>query len=630
MLFARLLLAVVLLIIGGDVLAKAETHSGRPLRFPADANLINVRDFGAVGDGVHDDTDALMRALNYALLPSKDKKPPRFNVTILLPAGTYLVSNTIDYGDSPMWTKRATLQGVGSRYSVIKLRDHADKFQDATAPCPVLSTFSGSSTNQAFEVQINNMEIDIGKGNPGATGMQFVANNVGGLRDVHIASSDEAGAGAIGLDLTKAWVGPALLDRVSIDGFDTGIATSSAQYGVTFRHLVLEHQQTVGFLNRRDSVVIDGLISHNVVPVFHNAFQGFIALARGQLIADRPTGQPAVINDAMASLHMVDTVIAGYAAGKATPDGVTIGSEAPRSFAVMKGVFHTDIPAFDLPSPEFDEPAERPPEQWRRVDGFTGEAIQQALNSGQDTIYLPIGLYTLSGPLVIPSTVRRVIGFVSQLKLATTYPAGTPVITIDPERQKSLVLERLDLWTGAPLDTVWISNQSPADLLIRDTLLDGFGYRGVGNGSATSGRVFFMNVGGSKHTELYHQDMFAWQFDPESMTTKILNKGGRLTIYGLKTEGSGVLIANDHGDVTVFGGEIFVNNNIPTDMPAFDIDHGRTCASTVEVSNFPKNRGYTQFTVLMGSTAKGTQMRMTGDYLKRADGTRVYPAVCAP
>jgi Pectate lyase superfamily protein len=629
MLFARFLLALVLLIIGAP-LATAESYPERPLSFPAYANLINVRDFGAVGDGVHDDTDALIRALNYALLPSKEKKPPRFNVTVLLPAGTYLVSDTIDYGNSPMWTKRATLQGVGSRYSVIKLCDHADKFQDATAPRPVLSTFSGGSTNQAFEVQINNLSIDIGKGNPGATGLRFIANNVGGLRDVRIASSDKGGAGAIGLDLTKAWVGPALLDGVSIDGFDTGISTWSAQYGVTFRHLVLEHQQSVGFFNRRDSVVIDGLISHNVVPVFHNAFQGFIALVRGQLIADRPTGQPAIINDAMASLHMVDTVITGYAVGKATPDGVTIGSEAPRSFAVMKGVLHTDIPAFDLPSPEFDEPAETPPEQWRRVDGFTGEAIQQALNSGRDTIYLPVGLYTLSGPLVIPSTVRRVIGFVSQLKLAKAYPAGAPVITIEPERKKSLILERLDLWTGASLDTIWISNQSHADLLIRDTLLDGFGYRGAGSGSAKSGRVFFINVGGAKHMEFDHQDVFAWQLNPESMTTKILNKGGRMTIYGLKIEGSGVVIANDHGDVTVFGGEIFINANIPTDMPAFDIDHGRTCASTVEVSNFPKNRGYTQFTVLMGSTANGTQMRMTGDYLKRGDGTRVYPAVCAP
>jgi hypothetical protein len=235
----------------------------------------------------------------------------------------------------------------------------------------------------------------------------------------------------------------------------------------------------------------------------------------------------------------------------------------------------------------------------------------------------------LSGPLVIPSTVRRVIGFVSKLKLLKTYPVGTPVITIVPERKKSLVLERLDFWTGAPLDTIWVSNQSHADLLIRDTLLHEFGYRGGGDGSAKSGRVFFMNVGG-QHMEFDHQDVFAWQLNPESMTTKILDKGSRMTIYGLKIEGSGVVIANDHGDVTVFGGEIFINVNIPTDMPAFDIDHGRTCVSTVEVSNFPKNRGYTQFTVLMGSTAKGTQMRMTGDYLKRADGTRVYPAVCAP
>ena len=36
--------------------AKGNTLSGRPLSFPADANLNNVRDFESVGNGVHDDT----------------------------------------------------------------------------------------------------------------------------------------------------------------------------------------------------------------------------------------------------------------------------------------------------------------------------------------------------------------------------------------------------------------------------------------------------------------------------------------------------------------------------------------------------------------------------------------------
>jgi hypothetical protein len=80
MLFACLLLATPLFIIGGDDLAKDGTHPGHPLSFAADPNLINVRDFGSVGNEVHHDTDALMRPLNYALLPAKDKKPPRIDV----------------------------------------------------------------------------------------------------------------------------------------------------------------------------------------------------------------------------------------------------------------------------------------------------------------------------------------------------------------------------------------------------------------------------------------------------------------------------------------------------------------------------------------------------------------------
>jgi hypothetical protein len=74
MLFACLPLTTVPFIIGGDALAKDDTHPGHPLSFPAYANSINVRECGTVGNGVHDDTDALMRAPDYALLPSKNKK----------------------------------------------------------------------------------------------------------------------------------------------------------------------------------------------------------------------------------------------------------------------------------------------------------------------------------------------------------------------------------------------------------------------------------------------------------------------------------------------------------------------------------------------------------------------------
>jgi hypothetical protein len=597
-------------------------------RFPSDANLINVRDFGAVGDGVHDDTEALQNAINRA--EDRDLKVPGGNPNIVIPAGTYLVTDTIDYGKNHSTAKRLLVDGAGAERSIIKLRDHAEKFQWPDTPRPVFSTFSGPSTNEAFLVQINNIAIDVGTGNPGATGMHFMANNVGGLRNVRIVSSDPEGAGSVGLDLTAAWVGPALFDRVTIRGFDTGITTRFDQYGVTFRDLTLEHQRKLGIANVRDSLTIDGLVSRNTVPVIHNSSQGFIALVRGRLQAVGHTDQVAIAVDRGASLHTVDTTITGYAEGNSGADQIALGPKSPKSMVIADGAIHTDIPAFALPDPKFAEPPEVPLDKWSRVGEFTGAAIQQAMDAGRPTVYFPRGLYLVSSPITIPPDVRRVVGFGSRLKLAKGFPTGMPVLTIDPRRRDSLVIESLDASTGAPIDTVWIFNAANADVLIRDSLLVGIGYRGQGgpSGAPRSGHVFLSNVNARKF-EFDHQDVVAWQLNPEGDDTKVINKGGHLTIYGLKTEGGGAILSSDHGTATVFGGEIFVNSNIPTDHAAFNVTEGRICVSAVEVSNHPAGRGFTEYTVLMASAQDNLKTRMTADYPRRGTG-RTYPAVCTP
>lgn len=48
--------------------------------------IVNVRDFGAVGDGVHDDTEAIQAALNESML----KK-----VKLIIPSGTYLITTSL-------------------------------------------------------------------------------------------------------------------------------------------------------------------------------------------------------------------------------------------------------------------------------------------------------------------------------------------------------------------------------------------------------------------------------------------------------------------------------------------------------------------------------------------------------
>ena len=76
------------------------------------ADVVNVKDFGAVGDGITDDTAAINRAL-YQLYCREVN--PAIRRSLFFPAGVYLVTGTINV---PPY---ATLQGEGPRNSIIQM-----------------------------------------------------------------------------------------------------------------------------------------------------------------------------------------------------------------------------------------------------------------------------------------------------------------------------------------------------------------------------------------------------------------------------------------------------------------------------------------------------------------------------
>ena len=75
-----------------------------------------VKDFGAKGDGITDDTDAINRALNQLYCIQSN---PQIRRSLFFPAGVYVVSDTINI---PPY---ATLYGEGPENSIIQLVDGA-------------------------------------------------------------------------------------------------------------------------------------------------------------------------------------------------------------------------------------------------------------------------------------------------------------------------------------------------------------------------------------------------------------------------------------------------------------------------------------------------------------------------
>jgi len=247
--------------------------------FPPGSGVIDVKaQYGAKGDGVTDDTAAIQRALT-------DEKS-----LIYLPNGTYLVSDTLRWGGKQ---KRQVLQGQSTDGTIIRLKDRAAGYQQADKPLAVIWT--GRLPAQRFRNGIRNLTVDTGAGNAGAIGVQFIANNQGGMSDVSIRSGD--GGGIIGLDLGYTdEQGPCLIAGVKVTGFDIGIHTKHAVDSVTFEHITVENQKRFGFVNEGQCISMRGFISTNNVPAFYNQRgPGVVTLLDAKLSG---SGEAAILNEA--------------------------------------------------------------------------------------------------------------------------------------------------------------------------------------------------------------------------------------------------------------------------------------------------------------------------------------------
>lgn len=541
------------------------TAEDRPAReWPDDAGLLNVKDFGAKGDGETDDTAALQAALD---------KWPGGKTIVYLPPGTYVISDTLRWPDYRRgWEyKHVILMGAGPDRSTIKLQDRCSGYGDARKPKAMIWT--GPKPAQRFHNGVEQLTIDSGRGNPGAIGLQFHANNTGKVMSVRIRSGDPSGAGVFGLDMRfTSEIGPLLVKDLEVIGFDVGIRTGGGINSQTFEHVRLSGQREVGWLNTGQVISVRDLQSDNAVQALKSE-GGTVTVLDTVLTGRGPASEvPAITNqlgkvDGKMLLRNVRTE--GYADALVQHKAHGKRGEVLPGPDVREWVSHGPVTLFDTPGRTLGLPVEETPvvpwhpaAQWANVQDFGAtvsndpddaedtEAFRRAFASGKKSIYLANngvakypqgrGNYVITEPLEVPGTVERIIGCEASV---CGDPYWVPVDLHIKEDGPPLVIERVHGFR--------IHNSSPRTVIIRHLVIKN-GYFGEGKG-----KVFFEDVCGAP-IRVKGQQMWARQLNPElwrpevkkEYVANLHNDGGTVWVLGLKTEGGGTLVQSINGGRT--------------------------------------------------------------------------------
>ena len=582
------------------------TGSTPDVVFPPDAGIVNVKThYGAVGDGVTDDTNAIQGAISDA----------GSGQTVYLPAGTYLVSRTIFWRNrAGLWRAWVRLQGQNAATTTIKLRDNlftntsncdVNKYQGVLpgVGCQAVLYMSTDlrdrAQNQtgggedAYMNYVQDLTIDTGSRNPGAIGIDAIMSNTGALRNVTVRSSD--GQGRFGIALTRECCGgPGYLANVAIIGFDYGIAAgyNLPQMGYTLEHIALSGQNISGIYSHNFPLWIRDLNSTNVVPAIVNTGIGRITLIDG-VLSGGPATVSAIQDNSNGGVMFLRNVVTTNYQSALSRNGVVTGGASILEY-ISKGaqsLFPSAPASLNLPVKETPTYVNTDFTQWASVKAFgaTGNgwtddtvAIQAALNSGKPVVYFPFATYAVNGTLHIPSSVRLVEGMgsfvVGTIRTVSQRP-GTK-FSCEATSGGPVILDNFhyDKYTLSNGQITSIVNTCTVPFVMRD-LFDFVGY--LGN---TTADVFWENAaitGGAQHGG----QLYGRQVNVEIGMTHLEIDNATAWIFGYKTEGSGgqgLLWAHNGATVEMVGAFQYPNT-APAGI-AYNIQD--SCVSLVNVGAY--------------------------------------------
>ncbi len=551
--------------------------------FPKDPSVLDAkRDFGAKGDGLADDTDALQRAIEASC--GTDPKVRGKTSALFVPNGTYRVTKSLVV-KSPLgpWLYGESRDGV-----IIRLDDGVPFEGDQRVTC-VMRTHpndSGPTSADWFMRNLRHLTIDVGN-NPDVDGIRYYATNTGCLQDVKIMGRGKIGLNAGFLDQS----GPNLAQDIEIDGFETGIL-SQWIWGQTLSRIKIRNCRKVGLEVSANVVAVEDLLVENTPMAIENKvpngwfhWGGMIALVGGRFHGGDPAS-PAIHNSF--GLYARDVTSTGFrqVLESLTERGQIQGDRIEEYISFPGQRLYDNSPERSLNLLIEREPIvpwEQDPSKWLCADDYgvnstddqdDSDSIQRALDAaaqlGKTVVYFrgcggaEPNWIKLSKPLRIPKPVRMVMG----LGWARLLGENDGGFVVDDNSAPYVKFQNIDSFGGPPIQ---LANRSRTNTLIAESC----GVRVLGQGK---GDIFVTDC--STHIDLQQPEQRCWarQLNPEgnSDTGLVKNNGGSLWCLGVKHEGRGVRFSTrDGGKTEILGLFNYAGYEDEKDArPLFDVSDG--------------------------------------------------------
>lgn len=533
-----------------DAPAATVEEESRPRDVARLMRWIDVRDeFGAVGDGVRDDTDSFQTALSRLGDPESSE-----HVTLFVPEGVYRISNTLRCPPG------VTLQGDGASKTVLWLDAEADGFGDRSRPKPCLQ-FGGSALPESGSPPagswVCDLSIGIRDGNPGAVAVAIDDHSRVSLRDMIVLAEGDSGYAGIAVDGAQPLT--ASLERLALVGCDHGLIAGNRDSSIVLLNCEFKGQRRTGIENQGGTVSGELIRGEGPAPLIVNREGGLVTLINSDLLGG---SRDAAGIDNEAVLYARNLKEQGYRQTIRQVPAPEAPHELPErsykwgyldEFVSIDLVQRDSRAALSLP---VERPMEvslgRPAQDWvsvadfsdRVTEGDWGPALQAAVDSGAHTVCIPQGCrIVLRSPVVIRANVQRLFGAQGGIEFEPQSDSEQIAIVVD-SAQSGLIIERLSL--------PQLIHRSATTLIVRDCRLAPV------HGEPECGRLFITNCVGRIEVAP-GQSVWARHpvIDGDGGPVALSNNGGQLWVFGAHIDGAQRVLDNVRGARTgILGGWI--------------------------------------------------------------------------